>query len=159
MVALPTQLFRSTGIPVCLWFFAKNKGDRAGQVLFIDARELGHMVDRAERALSDDDIKRIGDTYHAWLGAPPVELVETEPVETETYADVPGFCKSATLAEIKEADYALTPGRYVGAAEVEDDGEAIEDKIERLTKELLEAFDESARLEKVVREQLERVHG
>lgn len=154
MVALPTQLFRSTGIPVCLWFFAKNKGERAGEVLFIDARELGHMVDRAERALSDEDIKRIGDTYHAWLATSPVE-----PVETETYADVPGFCKSATLAEIKEADYALTPGRYVGAAEVEDDGEAIGDKIERLTKELLAAFDESARLEKVVREQLERVHG
>ncbi|MFT3833319.1 MAG: class I SAM-dependent DNA methyltransferase [Micropruina sp.] len=151
MVALPTQLFRSTGIPVCLWFFAKDKGERAGQVLFIDARELGYMVDRAERDLSADDIKRIGDTYHAWRGDSSIEPVEA-------YSDVPGFCRSATIAEIKDADYALTPGRYVGAAEVEDDGEPIEAKIERLTKELLGAFDESARLEKVVREQLERLN-
>ncbi|MDT0200373.1 class I SAM-dependent DNA methyltransferase [Nocardioides sp. AE5] len=148
MVALPTQLFRSTGIPVCVWFFAKDKGDRAGEVLFIDARELGFMVDRAERSLSDEDIARIADTYHAWLGS-----------SGEEYVDVPGFAKSATLAEIKANDYALTPGRYVGAAELEDDGEPIEEKIARLTKELTEAFEESARLEKVVREQLERVRG
>ncbi len=145
MVALPTQLFRSTGIPVCLWFFAKDKTkgkqgsiDRSGQVLFIDARELGYMVDRAERDLTDEDIKRIGDTYHAWRGT-------KSPRQELTYADVPGFCKSATLAEIKAADYALTPGRYVGAAEAEGDGEPIDAKIERLTKELLAAFDESAR--------------
>lgn len=155
MVALPTQLFRSTGIPVCLWFFAKDKRtgaqgsiDRSGQVLFIDARELGYMVDRAERDLSDDDIKRIGDTYHAWRG--------TRSAATE-YADVPGFCRSATLAEIKTADYALSPGRYVGAAEIEGDGEAFEAKIARLKSELLAAFDESARLDQRVREELERV--
>jgi len=147
MVALPTQLFRSTGIPVCVWFFAKDKGSRAGEVLFVDARDLGYMVDRAERALSDEDIARIGSTYHAWLGG------------GEEYADVPGFCKSAALAEIKAADYALTPGRYVGAPEVEDDGEPIEAKIARLRGELLAAFDESARLEKVVRGQLERLDG
>ncbi|MEX0427890.1 type I restriction-modification system subunit M [Nocardioides sp. DS6] len=147
MVALPTQLFRSTGIPVCLWFFAKDKGSRAGEVLFVDARDLGYMVDRAERALSDEDIARIGSTYHAWFGG------------GEEYADVPGFCKSATLAEIKAADYALTPGRYVGAPEVEDDGEPIDQKIARLRGELLAAFDESARLEKVVRQQLERLDG
>ena len=160
MVALPTQLFRSTGIPVCVWFFATDKTagprgsvDRTGQVLFIDARDLGHMVDRAERALSDEDIARIADTFHAWRGTPSA-------VEAGlTYDDVPGFCRSATLAEIKEAGYALTPGRYVGAAEAEDDGEPIEQKIERLHGELLAAFDESARLEKVVREQLERVRG
>ncbi|MFT3971249.1 MAG: class I SAM-dependent DNA methyltransferase [Micropruina sp.] len=152
MVALPTQLFRSTGIPVCLWFFAKDKGERAGEVLFIDARELGYMVDRAERGLSPDDIKRIGDAYHAWRGGSLGEFVEA-------YADVPGFCRSATTAEIKDADYALTPGRYVGAAEVEDDGEPLDQKVKRLTKELLEAFDESARLENIVRAQLERIHG
>ncbi|RAN76138.1 restriction endonuclease subunit M [Bacillus sp. SRB_336] len=170
MIALPTQLFRSTGIPVCTWFFAKDKSvgahgsvDRTGQVLFIDARNLGHMVDRAERALSDDDIAKIAGTFHAWRGTPPVvEPVETpslvEPVETkETYADIPGFCYSATLAEIKAADYALTPGRYVGAAEVEDDGEPIEDKIARLSAELFAQFDESDRLAAVVREQLGRV--
>ena len=160
MVALPTQLFRSTGIPVCLWFFATDKTagprgavDRTGQVLFIDARDLGHMVDRAERALSDEDIARIADTFHAWRGTPSA-------VEADlTYDDVPGFCRSATLAEIKEAGYALTPGRYVGAAEAEDDGEPLDQKIERLRGELLAAFDESARLEKVVRAQLERVRG
>ncbi|WP_432422463.1 class I SAM-dependent DNA methyltransferase [Pseudonocardia tropica] len=160
MVALPTQLFRSTGIPVCLWFLAKGKGagkqgstDRSGQVLFIDARELGYMVDRAERALTDEEIVRIGDTYHAWRGSPSAAAKGVR------YEDVPGFCRSATLDEIKAADYALTPGRYVGSAEVADDGEPLEAKIERLSKELLTAFDESARLEKVVREQLERLGG
>jgi len=158
MVALPTQLFRSTGIPVCVWFFAKDKTagaggsvDRTGQLLFIDARALGHMVDRAERALSDDDIARIAGTFHAWRGT-------TSATEAGlTYEDLPGFCNSASLAEIRDAGYALTPGRYVGAAEVEDDGEALEEKIARLTKELFAQFEESARLEKVVREQLGRV--
>jgi type I restriction enzyme M protein len=155
MVALPTQLFRSTGIPVCVWFFATDKAagprgsvDRRGEVLFIDARDLGHMVDRAERALSDEDIARIAGTVHAWRGTASA----AEP--GLTYEDVPGFCRSATLAEIKEAGYALTPGRYVGAAAAEEDDEPIEAKIERLRGELLAAFDESARLEKVVREQL-----
>ncbi len=160
IVALPTQLFRSTGIPVCVWFFAKDKTagkqgsiDRSGQVLFIDAREMGYMVDRAERALSDEDIVKIGDTYHAWRGS------ASAAAKGIAYEDVPGFCKSAALAEIKAADYALTPGRYVGAAAVEDDGEPIDEKIARLKTELLAAFDESARLEKVVREQLERIGG
>jgi type I restriction enzyme M protein len=160
MVALPTQLFRSTGIPVCVWFFAKDKTagthgsvDRSGQVLFIDARNLGYMIDRAERALSNEDIVKIGDTYHAWCGTTSAEAKGLK------YEDLPGFCKSATLAEIKEADYALTPGRYVGAVEAEDDGEPIDAKIDRLTKELLVAFDDSARLASVVRQQLERING
>jgi type I restriction enzyme M protein len=146
MVALPTQLFRSTGIPVCLWIFAKNKQwniDRRGQVLFIDARNLGTMVDRAERALSDEDIAKIAGTYRAWRHA--------------AYEDEAGFCRSATLAEVKEADYALTPGRYVGAADIEDDGEPLDDKVNRLTADLLAALGESARLDSVVREQLERL--
>lgn len=158
MVALPTQLFRSTGIPVSTWFFAKDKSagargsvDRTGQVLFIDARNLGYMVDRAERALSDEDIAKIANTYHAWRGT--ASAVESG----LAYDDEPGFCYSATLAEIKSADYALTPGRYVGAAEVEDDGEPIEEKIARLSKELFEQFEESERLAAVVREQLGRV--
>jgi type I restriction enzyme M protein len=158
MVALPTQLFRSTGIPVCLWFFAKDKTagkqgsvDRTGQVLFVDARELGFMVDRAERSLSREDVARIADTYHAWRGTPSAVAKGLE------YADVPGFCASVPLADIRAADYALTPGRYVGAPEVEDDGEPVEEKITRLRKELYAAFDESARLEKVVRENLERL--
>ncbi|WP_407936474.1 class I SAM-dependent DNA methyltransferase [Lolliginicoccus suaedae] len=155
MIALPTQLFRSTGIPVCVWFFAKNKSsgatDRAGQVLFIDARNLGYMIDRAERALSDDDITKIASTYHAWRGS------ESALAEGLSYEDVAGFCKSATLADIKAADYALTPGRYVGAAEIEDDGEPIDEKIARLKKELFAQFDESERLAAVVREQLGRI--
>jgi type I restriction enzyme M protein len=158
MIALPTQLFRSTGIPVCVWFFAKDKSkgkqgsvDRSGQVLFIDARELGYMVDRAERALSDEDVVRIGDTFRAWRGTPSASA------KGLAYEDVTGFSKSVTLADIKAADYALTPGRYVGAAAVVDDGEPIDEKLARLKTELLAAFDESARLEKVVREQLERL--
>ncbi len=158
MVALPTQLFRSTGIPVCTWFFAKDKTagprgsvDRTGQVLFIDARNLGYMVDRAERALSDEDIAKIANTYHAWRGSASAVSAGLE------YDDEAGFCYSATLAEIKAADYALTPGRYVGAADVEDDGEPIEEKIARLSKELFEQFEESERLAQVVREQLGRV--
>ncbi len=159
MVALPTQMFRSTGIPVCLWFFAKDKTagaygkvDRTGEVLFIDARGLGFMIDRAERSLRDEDIARIADAFHAWRGS--ASAVE----KSLAYEDVPGFCKTVSLADIKASDYALTPGRYVGAADVVDDGEPIEVRIERLTRELLAQFDASARLEKVVREQLERLH-
>ena len=160
MVALPTQLFRSTGIPVCVWFFAKDKRagkhgaiDRSGQVLFIDARELGYMVDRAERALSNEDIAKIADTYHAWRGT------HSAAVKHLTYEDIPGFCKSVGIPDVKAADYALTPGRYVGATEAGGDDEPINDKIQRLTKELLIALDESARLEKAVRDQLERIDG
>ena len=152
MVALPTQLFRSTGIPVCVWFLARNKGvsgeataDRRGQTLFIDARNLGHMVDRAERALSDDDIAQVAGTFAAWRG-----------IEGE-YDDVPGFCRSVPTAEIKGAGYALTPGRYVGTAAVEADGEPLDEKIDRLTRVLFEAMDESARLDALVREQLGRL--
>ncbi|MGB4890157.1 MAG: N-6 DNA methylase, partial [Propionicimonas sp.] len=128
--------------------FARDKQwrtDRRGQVLFLDARNLGFMVDRAERALSDDDIAKIADTYRAWRG------------EGGEYVDEAGFCYSATLAEIKAADYALTPGRYVGTAAVEDDGVDLDEKIRLLTGELLAALDESARLDAVVREQLGRV--
>lgn len=158
MVALPTQLFRSTGIPVCLWFFTKDKSagkrgsvDRTGQVLFIDARNLGYMVDRAERSLSDEDIAQIANTFHAWRGSASARDAGLE------YADRPGFCYSATLKQIKDADYALTPGRYVGAAEAEDDGEALQAKIQRLTEELLGQLEESTRLAANVRTQLGRI--
>lgn len=158
MIALPTQLFRSTGIPVCTWFFAKDKTagehgsiDRVGQVLFIDARNLGHMVDRAERVLSDDDIAKIAGTYHAWRGTMSAADAGL------TYQDEPGFAYSASLADIMVADYSLTPGRYVGAAAVEEDGEPIEEKIARLGAELLAQFEESDRLGACVREQLGRI--
>ena len=158
MIALPPQLFRSTPIPVGLWLFAKDKTagrhgsiDRSGQVLFIDARELGYMVDRAERALTTEEIVRIGDTFHSWRGS------SSAVIKGLVYEDVPGFCRSSTLAEIKAAGYILTPGRYVQIREAEDDGEGVEFKIARLTRELLEALDESARLNEAVREQLERL--
>jgi type I restriction enzyme M protein len=152
MVALPAQLFRSTGIPVCLWFFTKDKApDRAGQVLFIDARGLGHLVDRAERVLADEEIVRIGDTYHAWCGSASATAKDI------AYQDIPGFCRSVSLDEIRATGYPLTPGRYVGAAQVRQDREPVEAKVARLTKNLLSALDESARLETLVREQVERL--
>jgi type I restriction enzyme M protein len=151
VVALPAQLFRSTGIPVCLWLFAMDKVDRSGQVLFIDARGLGYLVDRAERALTNEEVVRIGDTYHAWCG------LESAAAKGITYQDVPGFCKSASLDDIRAAGYTLTPGRYVGTPAAEDDGEPVDEKIARLRKDLLAALDESARLEKLVREQQERL--
>ncbi len=155
VVAMPTNLFRSVAIPVCVWFFAKDKtagskgsADRRGEVLFIDARELGHMVDRVERTFSDDDINRIAGTFRNWRGRESAE---------GSYDDVAGFCKSATLEEIEAAGWALTPGRYVGAPEAPEDSEPIDEKIARLTNELTAALDESARLDAVVREQLARL--
>jgi type I restriction enzyme M protein len=151
MVALPAQLFRSTGIPVCLWFFSMDKSDRSGQVLFIDARGLGYLVDRAERALTNEEVVRIGDTYHAWCRS------KSAVAKGIAYEDVPGFCKSVSLDEIRAASYVLTPGRHVGAPADEDDEEPVDEKIARLTEDLLAAFHESAGLERVVREQVERL--
>lgn len=153
MVALPGQLFRSVAIPVCVWFFAKDKrrgpkgsSDRSGQTLFIDARNLGFMVDRAERALSDADIALIANTFHSWRGMPSGH-------GGLDYADVAGFAKSVSLAEIKANDYALTPGRYVGAADLgnKHELESTDEKIDRLRKELLAHFDQSTKLEEAIR--------
>ena len=160
MVALPPQLFRTTQIPACLWFFAKDKGpqgakhlnDRRGEILFIDARSMGTMLDRTERILTAEDIAKIAGTYHAWRGTASAREAGLK------YEDIPGFCYSAKLEEVRKQDHILTPGRYVGAAETDDtDDEPIAEKIDRLTKELFAHFDESARLEQVVREQLERL--
>lgn len=151
MVALPTQLFRSTGIPVCLWFFAKDKKARSGQVLFIDARGLGSMLDRCERTLTDDDVARIGDTYHGWFGS------ASAVAKGAVYQDIPGFCRSASLDEIRAEGYVLTPGRYVGTGASCADGEPIGDKLTRLTTQLLAALDESTKLDEAVRAQLGRV--
>jgi type I restriction enzyme M protein len=146
MVALPGQLFYSTQIPACLWFLARNKQnnrslDRSRQILFIDARKLGKMVDRTHRTLTDEDIEQIANTYQAWRGD----------ADTGEYADVPGFCRRVAVGEVAEHGYVLTPGRYVGAEEVEDDGEPFEEKMERLTAELAEQFRESERLEGEIR--------
>lgn len=146
MVALPGQLFYSTQIPACLWFLARNKNpggqlrDRRGQVLFIDARKLGMMVDRTRRELTDEDVKKIADTYHAWRGEK----------EAGEYADVLGFCKSASLEEIRKHGHVLTPGRYVGAEAQEDDGEPFEEKMRRLASQWREQRQEAMRLEAVI---------
>lgn len=151
VVALPAQLFRSTAIPVCLWFFARDKAHRSGQVLFVDARDMGHLVHRAERALTRDEIVRIADAYHAWSGA------ASALAKGLAYEDVPGFCRSVPVDDIRTAGYPLTPGRYVDAPAVPDDGEPAADKIARLTGELLAALDESARADQAVRRQVERL--
>jgi type I restriction enzyme M protein len=152
MIAMPGQLFYTTPIPVCLWFLARSKKnskfrDRRGQTLFIDARKLAGLVDRTHRELNDAEIKRIAKTYHAWRGEKGADK----------YADVPGFCKSATLEEIAAHGYVVTPGRYVGAEEIEDNDEPFEEKMKRLTATLFEQFDESKRLEKAIRKNLSRV--
>jgi type I restriction enzyme M protein len=149
MVAMPGQLFYSTQIPVCLWFLTRNKNDgkrrdRRGQTLFIDARKLGTLVDRVHRELTDADIEKIVSAYHSWRGEKGAGK----------YEDVAGFCKSATLDEIKSHGHVLTPGRYVGAEEVEDDGEPFEQKMKRLAGELNEQFAESARLESAIKANL-----
>src|SRR5438093_2497839 len=139
MVALPGQLFYSTQIPVCLWFLARDKHnsrfrDRRRQTLFIDARKLGHLIDRVHRELSDEDTQRIAQTYHAWRGTD--DPLRNPHSEVREYGDVPGFCKSATTAEITQHNYVLTPGRYVGAEEIEDEGEPFDVKMAGLVKEL-----------------------
>ncbi|MFF5207975.1 type I restriction-modification system subunit M [Streptosporangium sp. NPDC000396] len=148
MIALPPQLFRSTQIPACLWFLARDKGPARGQVLFIDARDMGVMENRTERMLTDEEIAEIAGTYHAWRGT-----------SKDLYVDDAGFCYSADLDDIKQNDYILTPGRYVGAAASEEDSEPTAHKIVRLTQDLLSYFEESANLEAIVREQTRMVRG
>ena len=152
MVALPGQLFYSTQIPVCLWFLSRDRRggkyrDRRSEVLFIDGRRLGRMVDRTHRELTDDDIARIADAYHAWRGEK----------DTGEYADVPGFCKSATLEEIRKHGHVLTPGRYVGAEPPEDDGEPFEEKMARLSAQWREQQAEAQRLDAAIEENLIRL--
>lgn len=157
MVALPGQLFFNTQIPACLWFLAKDKRhalssagcDRSGQVLFIDARKLGTSVSRVQIELADADIERIASTVAAWRG----EALD-ECGQVSEYADIPGFCRSVTLKEIAEHGHVLTPGRYVGAEEVEDDDEAFAEKMQRLTKQLSEQMQKGAELDQLIRQKL-----
>ena len=151
MISLPGQLFYSTQIPACLWFLAQDKSngiardrtlrDRRGQVLFIDARKLGHMVDRTRREFSDADIARIAETYHAWR-------------EGEGYADVPGFCKSAGIEEIRAHGHVLTPGRYVGAEAAEADDTPFAERFAALQEELEAQFTEGEALTATIRARL-----
>lgn len=144
------QLFYSTQIPACLWFLARNKNpgtgwrDRRGEVLFIDARKAGQMVDRTRRELTDTDVARIADTYHSWRGEP----------STEAYADVAGFCRSGSRDDVAQHGYVLTPGRHVGAEAVEDDDEAFAEKMARLTKQLSEQMAKGAELDTLIKVKL-----
>jgi type I restriction enzyme M protein len=150
MISLPSQLFYNTPITVCLWFLSRNKKngkfkDRRGRTLFIDARNLGEMMDRRHRVLTDEDINKIIAIYHAYRG------------EGEEYKDISGFCKETTLDAIKTNDYILTPGRYVGFEEVEEDIEPFEEKMAMLTEELAKIFTESNQLEKEIKKKLKDI--
>jgi type I restriction enzyme M protein len=189
MVALPGQLFYSTQIPACLWFLARDRSsrpygaaeaapggkfrERRGEILFIDARKLGRMVDRTHRELNDEDIARIADTYHAWRGENErsdvsaqanVSAANVKPrsggrsqKDAGEYKDLPGFCKSATLDEVRKHGYVLTPGRYVGAEAVEDDGEPFDEKMKRLVAQLREQQAEAAKLDAAIAENLRKL--
>jgi type I restriction enzyme M protein len=170
MLALPGQLFTNTQIPACVWFLTKNKKargqnrDRSGQVLFIDARQLGYMKDRVLRDFTAADLEKIAGTFRAWKSEKGMVKNETKPVSgshsssfTLHYSDIPGFCKSATLAEIATHGYVLTPGRYVGAEEIADDGEPFDEKMQKLVTELNAQFAESAKLEQAIKANLEKL--
>ena len=150
MVALPTQLFFNTQIPACLWFLARNRSNgklrkRDGDVLFIDARKLGTMVSRKNKAFTDDDIAKIADVYHQWRS------------KDGRYEDVQGFCKSASLKELEDNNYVLTPGRYVGTEDVEDDGISFDEKINAITEKLTTHFEEAIALQERIKTNLKKV--
>jgi len=152
MVALPGQLFTNTQIPACIWFLTKNKktrtaasgkklSDRSGKILFIDARNMGYMKDRVLRDFKQEDLDKVTNAFHAW---------QTD----EAYEDEAGFCYSAELAELKKHEYVLTPGRYVGAAEEEDDGEPFAEKMARLTTQLAAQMEEGEKLDEEIKRNL-----
>lgn len=141
IVTMPTNLFYNVTIPVCLWFISKKRENRKDKILFIDARKMGTMVTRKHRELSDEEIKGIYDTYHNWR-------------DEKEYENIQGFCKSASIEEVREHEYILTPGRYVGIEEVEDDGEPFDEKMTRLTGELSEMFAKSHQLEDEIKQRL-----
>ncbi|HCJ66192.1 MAG TPA: N-6 DNA methylase [Elusimicrobia bacterium] len=148
MISLPSQLFYNTMIPACLWFIARDKKnskfrDRRGEVLFIDARNMGMLIDRRHRELTDEEISKIASTYHAWRG------------EKGKYQDIKGFCKAVKLDEIRKHGHILTPGRYVGTEEIEEDDETFEDKMKKLTSELSSQFKKSKELEQEIKKNLE----
>ena len=153
IIALPGQLFYTTPIPACLWFLTRNKGAdkqrgfraRHGETLFIDARKMGTLIDRTHRNLPDEEIAEIGRIYHAWRGEK----------DAGKYEDKPGFCKAATLKEIQAHGHVLTPGRYVGAEEIEDDGVSFEEKMAKLSAELYEQMAEAEELDAAIKSNLE----
>lgn len=180
MVALPAQLFYNTMIPACLWFLARNKTNhkfrnRSNEILFIDARKLGEMVNRRNKKLTDEEIALVASTYHAWRNKDPKGLPRQEGLPDKKnnkvspapdsvkrplgsgYQDIAGFCKSATLDEVRKNNYVLMPGRYVGTEEAEDDGIPFDEKMNALTAKLAEQFVQGAELEKKIRENLKGI--
>lgn len=150
MVALPSQLFYNTQIPACLWFLARDRRnhkhrDRSNEILFIDARKLGRMINRRNRELTDEDIQRIAGTYHAWRS------------KDGGYADQAGFCRAATIQEVRDNGYVLMPGRYVGTEEEVDDGVPFEEKMAALTAQLADQFARGRELEDCIRENLKGI--
>lgn len=150
IVAMPGQLFYNTMIPACLWFVSRDRKDhkfrnREGEVLFIDTRNMGHLIDRRHKELTDEDIQKISDTYHAWRG------------EGGKYEDVKGFCKAVKLDEIRKHEHILTPGRYVGTEDVEEDAEKFDEKMKRLTNGLSEQFKKSKELEDEIKKNLKGI--
>lgn len=161
-------------IPVCLWFLDRDKSrgtgfgrdtperDRRGETLSIDARNMGQLIDRTHRELTEEELQKIAGTYHAWRsaqtvgasGRSPEDNTQPEVDVSHIYEDIPGFCKSATIEEIRTNDYVLTPGRYVGLYDLEDDDEPFEEKIERISETLIEQFGKSVELEKTIRDNL-----
>ena len=172
MIALPGQLFFTTQIPVCIWILSKNKSghaqssspqtplpegeglrDRSGETLFIDSRKLGTMISRTQKELTAEDLSQIADTYHAWKHSSPTGRSGDE--GQSSYENIPGYCYSAALEDIRKHDYVLTPGRYVGAAALEDDGIPFETKMTELSQTLYAQMEESAKLDEVIRKNLE----
>jgi type I restriction enzyme M protein len=167
IVTMPPNLFYNVTIPVCLWFISKKRENRKEKILFIDARKLGTMVTRKHRELSNEEIKQIFDTYHNWRDSSSVKeqllvaeksniykINDLEGKEISVYVDVQGFCKSANIEEVRGHEYILTPGRYVGIEEVEDDGEPFDEKMTRLTGDLAEMFAKSHKLEEEIKQRL-----
>ena len=149
-MALPKQLFYNTGIPACIWFISRKRlgnGDRkrTGEILFIDASEMGHLVDRTHREFTEEDIQKIAGTYHEWRK------------RDGKYEDIKGFCRSGAVAEVQKNNYVLTPGRYAGVADEIDDGIPFADKMGKLTATLKEQMSEEARLNDEIKTQLKKV--
>ena len=145
IVMLPKALFFNTGIPACLWFLRRGKKQRNGETLFIDASELGFMINRKNRVLASDDIQQVADTYHNWLQ------------QSDDYEDVKGFCKSASIEDVRKHKFVLTPGRYVGIPDEEDDGIPFQEKVDTLTSKLRAQMDEAQVLDKEIAEQLAKI--
>jgi len=145
IVTLPSQLFFNVAIPCCLWFISRDRANRSDEVLFIDGRNLGKMINRKNRELTDENVKKVTDAYHEWKN------------RSDKYIDVPGFCKASKINEIRENDFVLTPGRYVGSEAVEEDDEEFAEKMKRLTDELNEQFEKSHELEAKIKSNLEKL--